>query len=345
LALSSLFEERREAERRLREREDQLYRALDTGLVVAFEWRVDGNNVERIEINGAEPGAPNKLGRIEGWDYVASIHPADRDRYVAALRALTPSHPNYTITYRHQPTNDRTVWLEETGTMEINARGSMTRLTGLARDVTDHVHAADRQRLLIDELNHRVKNVLTLISLVIERSRERHNTVDDYVGVLRGRIGAMTRTHTRLSRSGWSGVDLGTIVADELAPFRTSGNATIEGPPLVLKPESAQAMTLVLHELATNAAKYGALAVANPGIVEVTWRLIGPAHQPDRLECLWLETVPTPLPEPDREGYGTSMIRNLLRHELGGDVELTFSKTGVRCLMSLPAGRVLDQPN
>lgn len=342
LALSALFEERRRAERLLQEREAQLKRALETGRIMAFAWVPSGKDLVRTQIAGYRLGGDQVGFGLDSTAYFAAIDPEDRARFAASLRSLSPAYPSYTITYRYRPAPDRTVWLEETGTIEFDTKGTTRRVTGLARDVTERVHADDRQRRLIAELNHRVKNVLSQITAVIDRSRERHTTVDDYVSVLRGRIGAMTRTHTRLSRSGWSGVGLAEIVADELAAYRSGQNVSIDGPPIILTPEAAQAMTLVVHELATNAAKYGALAPRGSGRVEVSWQMKGPGSNPDTLECVWQEHVSTPVPKPVHDGFGTSMIRNLLPHELGARVELTFQPDGARCVMTLPVGRAID---
>lgn len=342
LVLSALFEERRLAELRLKEREGQLYRALAAGRITAFEWITSGSNAERLQIVGTPSLTTGTPRRISRETYLAAIVPEDRDRVVATLKSLTPATPEYTVTYRYRVSEDRTVWLEETGKMEFDEAGAMIRVSGLARDVTELMNAAGSQRRLISELNHRVKNVLNLITVVVDRSRERQDSVDAYATALRGRIGAMTRTHTRLSSRGWSGVDLADIVTDELAPYSDPAAVRTGGPQVILKPEAAQAMTLVLHELATNAAKFGALAARDGGTVQVAWQVRGSERQPTSVQLLWQETVAVPLAEPTREGYGTSMIRNLLTYELGGTVELKFQPVGVRCFISLPAARVLD---
>lgn len=342
LILSALFEERRKAERVLMEREDQLYRALETGRVTAFEWIPDERSATRIQIGGGSPGRELPPVRVASATYFEAIHAEDRARVAATLKSLTRAHPAYSITYRYRLSGDRLVWLEETGTMQFDPQGNMTRLTGLARDVTERVHADDRQRRLIGELNHRVKNILNIISAVISRSRERHDTLDDYVRVLNGRIEAMTRTHNRLSRSGWSGVGLAELVNDEVDAHRGGNNVRVEGPAIVLKPEAAQALTLVLHELVTNAVKYGAMVPGDAGTVDITWRFVGPERQPEQLEWLWVETLAGPMSKPGPESYGTSMIRNQLRHELGADVELTFEPSGLRCRILMPISRAVD---
>lgn len=342
LSLSALFEERRRAERRLREREAQLHLALETGRLAAFEWVPEGEGAMRVRIKAASDTPATASHRMTSAAYFATIDPEDRARVAAMLRSLTPAHPSYTVTYRYRSSPDRTVWLEESGTMDFDASGAMVRLTGLSRDVTERVHANEQQRRLIGELNHRVKNILHLISIVIDRSRERYDSVDGYVGALRGRIGAMTRTHTRLSRAGWSGVGLAEIIGDELAPYASPTNVTFGGPALTLKPEAAQAMTLVLHELATNAAKYGALAAGVTGTVHIGWQLTGPEHDPTTLQLIWQEKTGRPVQEPAAEGYGLSMIRNLLRHELDGAVDLAYRPPGLRCEIRLPVASAID---
>lgn len=338
LALSALFEDRRRAERLLQQNKAQLHRALRTGRIAAFEWLREGDTVVRMELSEGGHGST----RVDRDTYLAAIDTEDRARVAATISTLTADAPSYSITYRYRPQPDRMVWLEESGAVEFAADGSALRLTGLARDVTERVHADQRQRRLIDELNHRVKNVLAVISAIIERSRERHGAVDDYVAVLRGRLGAMTRTHARLSRSAWSGVELAQIAADELGPLDAGHDIRMTGPSIRLRPEAAQAMTLVLHELTTNAAKYGALA-APGGSVELSWRLNDPGTEPAILICDWVETVREPLKPLGPDGYGTMMIRNLVTHELGGHVELDYRRDGLRCTMTLPAAEVVDE--
>src|SRR5262249_50027476 len=142
-------------------------------------------------------------------------------------------------------------------------------------------------------------------------------------------------THELLSHSRWHGVSLLEIIRREFAPY-SAGNAEISGPSITLRPEAAQATAMVLHELATNAAKYGALSNQS-GRVSVRWFWLpnGISHQ--RLAIEWQETGGPPVSGPSASGYGTSIIRELIPYELGGTVDLNFTPSGVQCRLEVPA--------
>lgn len=142
----------------------------------------------------------------------------------------------------------------------------------------------------------------------------------------------MARTQERLSRSKWEGVDLEVLVADELAPYRTAANCRIDGPSQLLDPDTAQAFAFTLHELATNAAKYGALSKTE-GKVEVVWSTSGTEGK--ALELTWRETSPAAIEPPREESYGLHTIRNLLQYESGADVAVDFGPHGLICQIKL----------
>jgi PAS domain S-box-containing protein len=206
--------------------------------------------------------------------------------------------------------------------------------TVFARDITERKAAEERQRLLAAELDHRVKNILTRIVGIVERSRASAPSADALAATLSGRLSALARAHARLTRSNWTGSALRELVEEELAPYRSPTNVSLEGPDAVLSPEAGQALGMVFHELATNAAKYGALS-ASEGQVTVRWQLTGD-NDSAQLKVVWQEVGGPSVSVQGRQGFGSRLIRNLLRHELDAQVELSLAPAGVRCEMEIP---------
>ena len=176
-------------------------------------------------------------------------------------------------------------------------------------DVTRIVEAEQHQRLLVDELNHRVKNMLAVVISLATQTLRRSGTLEEFSGVFLGRVHALTAAYTLLSRESWSGVQLQEIVAEELRPFMAGDRANIrvEGPPVPLNPRGALALGMAIHELATNAAKYGALSVPE-GDVAVTWT-VERHGDAEHLALDWTERNGPPVAVPARRGFGTTLNR------------------------------------
>jgi two-component sensor histidine kinase len=196
------------------------------------------------------------------------------------------------------------------------------------------VRQARREASLMDELQHRVKNMLAVVTAVAERAHEGAQSSEEFMSSLRGRLQSMAGTQALLSEWHAQGVDLNTLIRAELAPFATVANFTLDGPTARLAANAAHALAMTLHELATNAAKYGALSVAG-GHVFVGWTL-GDVHPPT-LKIRWKESGGPEVAPPARSGYGSEVIRELVAYELGGTVDLVFARGGVYCSIELPA--------
>jgi two-component sensor histidine kinase len=192
---------------------------------------------------------------------------------------------------------------------------------------------ARREAVLTAESEHRVKNTLAVVVTVIERAREDAKSIDDFVASLRGRIQSMAGTQTLLGQSQWQSVSVVDLVHNELRPYATGTNTSIDGPAVHLIPNASQALAMVLHELATNAAKYGALSRPDGHVSVKWWQTTDPSPM---LRIEWKETGGPLVAVPVREGYGGSVIRDLLVYELGGRTDLVFAADGVRCTIELP---------
>ena len=329
--------ERKQADVALKESEARLQEALTAGQVVAFTWDPRTGLSQRSEnapqILGFEPQAATH-GRRK--DFLARVHPEDRACFAAQIKGLCPESPSYSASFRFIRPDGREVWLEETGKAEFDATGRYLRLKGLTRDITERKRAEERQRLLIRELDHRVKNVLASVATVAQRTREGSGSMDEFLQMFDGRIQSMANAHALLSRSHWQGVSLAELVHNELAPCVGEGNASVEGPEVLLSPEATQPIAIVLHELVTNASKYGALTTPH-GRISVRWDWRRDTHAQERLLLEWIETGGPPVVVPSQPGYGTRAIRNLIPYELGGTVDLAFDADGLRCRIELPS--------
>jgi len=205
----------------------------------------------------------------------------------------------------------------------VGVDGRITHILSTVRDVTAEVkerQTTEARALLMREVDHRARNALTVVQAILRLTNAQ--SLAHFKQVAVGRVEALARAQTSLARRRWEGADLGDVVRAELTALAFAGETRVEGPPVLLPAEQVQAMSMVLHELATNAAKYGALS-SEAGVVTVAWRLEG-----QRLVLLWREAGgPSPKP-PSRAGFGSRMIRQLAR-QLGGEVRYDWRAEGL----------------
>lgn len=215
---------------------------------------------------------------------------------------------------------------------------------GVTRDVTEQKAIAQRQTLLMQEVDHRAKNALAVVLAALRLTPK--EDAKAYAKAVEGRVAALARAHTLLAEARWSGADLRALVEGELAPFldleASSGEeaapqAEVDGPPLALMPGAAQALSMALHELATNATKYGALSVPS-GSIALSWRTDLEAGM---LRLFWIERGGPPVvAPPSRRGFGSRVLEATVRNQLGGRVLLTWEPTGLVCNLEVPLARV-----
>jgi two-component system CheB/CheR fusion protein len=207
-------------------------------------------------------------------------------------------------------------------------------------DVTGIVRADAHQRLLVDELNHRVKNMLTVVISLASNTLRHAPTLEQFSEVFLGRIHALTAAYALLSREGWTPVDLRGIAAEQLKPFiaYSRSNVLLSGPAILVEPRAALALGVAIHELTTNAAKYGALSV-DEGTVAVTWALDN-GVEGENLVLDWVERNGPPVLPPDRYGFGMTLIERGLAHDLSGEVNVAFEPSGVRARLRAPLRRL-----
>jgi two-component sensor histidine kinase len=328
--------ERERAELALAERNAQLALAGETALVGSYAYDVGVDTMQVSEGYAAMHGLPEGTTETPRSQWLARVHPADVGWLEGGRsQVFRQRQVEYNVDYRIVLPGRGVRWIESRSFISYEGDGHPQRVVGVNIDITERKQAEDQRKQLNAELDHRVKNALATINAVVSHTSEEKNSVADFVAALEGRIQSMAAAHHLLSSRQWQGMSLTELVRRELAPYSTSNNTDISGPEVVLKPEAGQAIAMVLHELATNAAKYGSLS-ATGGHVSVTW-----SHRPDGHAQSWLciqweeRGGPNVVPQV-QSGYGTSVIRDLIPYELGGTVDLVHSPEGVCCKLEIP---------
>jgi len=329
--------ERKEAELALAERDLQLALAGRAARVGSFAYDTDTELIQVSQGYATLHGLPEGTTEIPRSRWRAGVHPEDlpgldaqRDRVWQERRRESNAE------YRVIHADGETRWIEVRSFTSYDHNGRAQRVVGVNIDITERKRTEEHQRVLVAELDHRVKNVLATVSAIISRTQEGNLQVADFAAALDGRIRSMSSTHELLSQGRWRGIQLLELVQRELAPFATADNIEVDGPEAVLGAEAGQIMAMVLHELVTNAAKYGALS-RQSGRVRVNWHWRTNGTAQPHLVLEWREFGGPSVPTRNPSGYGTSIIRELLPYELGGKVELAFANDGVSCRLEIPA--------
>ncbi|WP_293453962.1 HWE histidine kinase domain-containing protein [Phenylobacterium sp.] len=224
-------------------------------------------------------------------------------------------------------------WVDASARLMFDANGELVRIVGINVDVTDRKAAEEHQRLLINELNHRVKNTLAIVQAIAWQSLRAGAFDPAAQATFEGRLMALAAAHDVLTDANWESGSIARIVARAMAPHDPGGGrVAAKGPTVNLDPKAAVALALAMHELATNAVKYGALS-ASEGRVDIGWTL-----KDKVLELRWRETGGPAVSEPVQRGFGARLLTKGLAEELGGEVRLDFDPGGVVCSIAARLG-------
>jgi PAS domain S-box-containing protein len=208
--------------------------------------------------------------------------------------------------------------------------GSQKLATVILRDITERKANEDARQLLAREVDHRAKNALAVVQALVSLTRA--STKEDFIAAVRGRVSALGRAHSLLAQNRWEGANLAQIVADETGPYQRPGQIRAEGPSIALGPNAVQPLSLLIHELATNAVKYGALSVEQ-GRVDIRFRIL-PDH---RLEFRWVESGGPPVNAPSSRGFGSTLVNEVATRQLGGSLDIAWYVEGMQLAATLPA--------
>ncbi|MDR6530757.1 PAS domain S-box-containing protein [Caulobacter rhizosphaerae] len=324
--------ERKRAEERLREGEARFRAMADSAPAPVWMTSAEGGitfaNEAFAEFAGLD--AQDLLG--DAW--IGMIHPEDVAT-VGARRAAARGAPEgprpWSFEARFRCGDGTYRWMVANARPQIDARGQFQGYIGMAMDMTETKAAEARQRLLINELNHRVKNTLASIQSIVRQTLRADEATARVRERLIERLLAMSAAHDVLTRESWEGAALDEIVRQGVAPFvddRDPGRVSIAGPSLRVGASTALSLALAVHELATNAAKYGALSIP-AGKVVIAWDQVGG----NGAVLTWAERDGPPVAPPDRKGFGTRLLDRGLSADLGGQPKLTFDVEGVRAVL------------
>ena len=306
--------------------------ALDAAKMGEFEWEIVEDRLivsERMaRIVGLSAG-PKPADHGEA--FYRFVHPDD----VAPLRVMRDGlmqEGRYEIEFRLiRPDNGQVVWIYSAGVALRDSQGAIQRVIGVMHDITARRSEDDARNALVAELDHRVKNVLASVQSLAAQSARKTTSLDAFLKTFAGRLEAMASAHTLLTATRWRGADIGNIAAAELGGL-APGQAHWSGPEILLNPRATNALTLALHELATNAVKFGALS-ADTGRVSVTWT----PRAGGGFELNWVERGGPPVNAPTRRGFGATLLERVTGRELGGEARLDFMAGGIRATITADA--------
>jgi two-component system, chemotaxis family, CheB/CheR fusion protein len=233
------------------------------------------------------------------------------------------------------------VWISLTVSPLRGAGGTIVGASTIARDMTERRRADEHRKTLMGELNHRVKNTMAVIQSIASQTLGHASTLNEARNIFSARLINLAKAHDVLTRESWQSANLADIVTDAVESHGGGENRfRIEGPDIRLSPSAALAISMALHELSTNAAKYGALS-RETGHIVIAWQIEAEAGR--RLILRWQESGGPPVANPKRKGFGSRLIEGSLAAELGGEVRIEYKTSGVECTMiaPLPAGRAL----
>lgn len=318
-----------DAERRARLDQRRVELALDAAGLGEFEWDIAADRVHVSERLKSLTGITASSAKAERGDVsFRFVHPDDAARLREEVETGLRTQGRYTAEYRMiRPDDGRERWMQGAGVVVADKKGAPQRVIGVVRDITDRKVEEERRETLLAELDHRVKNVLAAVQSLAAQSARRTASVEGFLSAFAGRLKAMASAHELLTATRWRGASLAHIAAAELGGL-APGQARWEGPDVTLTPRAANAVSLALHELATNAVKYGALSVER-GRVEVIWTL----RPEGGFRLRWEEIDGPTVSPPERRGFGSTLLERVTGRELGGEVRVDFRADGVRATL------------
>ena len=333
--------ERMRAQEAVRESEERfrgIFEHAGTGIAITdLQGRIECCNFAYSSMLGY------RQDELQGRNFADLLHPGDHEENMIEIqRLLAQEVPSFEILNRYVAKDGALVWVHKHVSSLRDASGKPTHILALVMDMTDRKRNEDQINLLMREVNHRSKNMLSLVQAVARQTLAAKP--EEFIERFGERIRALSASQDLLVKSEWKGVSLDQLVRSQLGHFEDLIGSRIEvkGPPLVISPNAAQAIGMALHELATNAGKYGALSNTY-GRIEISWDVKPGERSRGSFVITWRECDGPTVTAPSGAGFGSTVLCRVAKESLDAEVELDYASTGLVWKLQCPAGEILEK--
>lgn len=323
---------RREVASALRESEARFRTLADNAPMMVWATEPDGRcsflSRSWYDFTGQRPETGLGLNRLD------AVHPGDREAAETIFAAANGSASAFRLEYRLRRHDGEYLWTIDSASPRFGEDGEFLGYIGSVLDIDRRKRSEEQRAVLVDELNHRVKNTLAVVQGLARQTFGTPDVPRELRQTFEGRLAALSAAHSQLTESDWRNASLSALAGDVLrAAGPGADQVSIEGSPVDLSPRVAVTMTMAFNELCTNAIKYGALSVAS-GRVTLEWTIVGDANP--RLHLVWRETGGPMVQPPTGRGFGTRFIEQALAQDLEGEVTIDFRPEGLVCTIDAP---------
>jgi two-component sensor histidine kinase/DNA-binding response OmpR family regulator len=285
-------------------------------------WRIDEGQCRIFAVNPRTEPTPEHVRAL--------IQKEDWDRLIEQLDAVSPESKSFQSEMRVVRANGEMRWCLVAAAVTFGEGGHKSHVAGVTIDITERKETEEKQSLLAREVDHRARNALAVVQAIVRMSHA--PTMEAYAAGVEGRIRALSLSHDLLSKSRWQGADITKLIREEVEPYQTDGTARVQfsGPSILLPPDNAQTIALAIHELATNAAKYGGLSQEG-GSVDIRWQVTD-----GTIRLVWREKGGPLVEKPSKRGFGTKIIDASINSRSGGSAKFAWHLEGLSCELIWP---------
>lgn len=320
---------------------ERLELALQSARLGEYDWDMVRDVVTISPRMSELTGLPAGEWPAAGGDFLyRGLHEDDREKTKEFIDKSMRSDGRFETEYRRIREDDgRTVWMRTSGLLVRDDKGRPLRTCGVVQDIGERRAEEDRRHALMAELDHRVKNVLAAVQALAVQTAKRTTSLDSFLATFAGRLKSMASANELLTAARWRGAAIAHLASAELGGI-APGQTRWGGPELFLTPRAANALSLALHELVTNAVKYGALSTES-GRVDLRWTRIADGG----FELFWTETGGPPVSQPIHRGFGSTLLNQVTSRELNGETEVEYRRAGVSVRLRAGPAAVVARPD